>query len=103
MSMVFQTVGTETCKAHELEASFIRATVRVVEQRSLDEAYGMRRSDKYEKLVGSQAPDIIHTIVKRPFVQDYPGVLVLDDTFTYSPPVLIFRHPLSTSSIYYDP
>ena len=40
-----------------------------------------------------------HTTVYEPLVRDY---LVPEETFTLTP-ILIIRHPLSTSSIYYDP
>jgi len=48
------------------------------------------------------------TIVQQPFygsldfVQDNPGELVSEETFTLSPVVFI-NHPLSASSIFYDP
>ena len=44
-----------------------------------------------------------HTTVSRPLVRDYPGRPVPEETFTHSNPILIIRHPLSSSSIYYDP
>jgi len=37
----------------------------------------------------------------RPFVRDYPGEPVPEETFTHSP-ILTTTHPVSTSSIYYD-
>jgi len=42
------------------------------------------------------------TAVLRPFVWDYPGELVhiLEETLT---PILLISHPLSASSIYYNP
>jgi len=43
-----------------------------------------------------------NTTVLRPFVWDYPGEPVPEDTFTHSP-ILIIIQPLSASSIYYDP
>jgi len=42
------------------------------------------------------------TTILRPFVSDYPGEPVPEETFTHSP-ILIIIQPLSASSIYYDP
>ena len=42
------------------------------------------------------------TNVLWPFVVDYPGEPVPEETFTHSPVVIIIQ-PLSASSIYYDP
>jgi len=36
-------------------------------------------------------------------IQDYPGRPIPEETLTHSHPILIIGHPLSTSSIYYDP
>ena len=50
-SREFQTVGAHTQTAQELKTSFVRGRVRrltEMEQRSLDGAYGIRRSDKYD-------------------------------------------------------
>jgi len=44
----------------------------------------------------------ITTTVLWPFVRDYPGKPVPEETFTHSP-ILIIIQPLSASSIYYNP
>jgi len=42
------------------------------------------------------------TTILRPFVRDYPGDPVPEETFNHSH-ILIIIQPLSASSIYYDP
>jgi len=42
------------------------------------------------------------TTVLRPFVRDYPSEPLPEETFTHSP-ILNINHPLSASSICYDP
>jgi len=56
-SREFQRVGAHTRKARELKTIFVRRTVRrlaEVERRSLDGAYGIRGSDKYDGVARRQ-------------------------------------------------
>jgi len=46
---------------------------------------------------------ITTTTVLWPFVKDYPGELVPGKNIHLLTPILIINHPLSTSSIYYNP
>jgi len=43
------------------------------------------------------------TIVLQPFVRDYPGEPVPEETLTHPPTILIIIQSLSASSIYHDP
>jgi len=49
-----------------------------------------------------KTPTTTTTTVLQPFVRDYLGEPVPEETFTHSP-ILIIIQPLSASSIYYDP
>jgi len=46
---------------------------------------------------------IITAAILRPFVRDFPGELVPEENIHPLTPILIINHPLSASSIYYDP
>jgi len=54
------------------------------------------------------SPEKIHglttttTTVLRPFVRDYPGEQVPEETLTHPPTILIIVQSLSASSIYHD-